>query len=74
MKKFAVLAIAVSALAICSEANAVHIKKQQQPSTQITGTTSSTNSIVAVPETGGTLLLFAGALTAMIALRYKLAR
>src|SRR4029079_18180202 len=32
MKKFAVLAVAVSALAISSQANAVHIRKQPAPS------------------------------------------
>ena len=72
MKKFAVLAVALSALAFSSQANAVHIRKQQpSTTTTVTGTTSST---VAVPDSGKTLLLLAGALAAMFALRRKLAR
>jgi len=72
MKRFAVLAVAVSALAISSQANAVHIRKQPAPS--ITTTATSTSANVGVPEGGRTLLLLAGALAAIFALRRKLAR
>jgi len=74
MKKFAILTIALSALAITSQANAVHIRRQPSSTTTITGTTSSTSTTVAVPETGRTLMLLAGALAAMFALRRRLAR
>jgi len=68
MKKFAVLAVAVSALAIASQANAVHVRKPQSI------TTTTMTGATAVPETGGTLMLLAGALAALFALRHKLAR